>query len=65
MATTLLLLEAFLNWPSGIKPSFFCDIVPLCSFAHCPSVLIDTYLSDTYNMLGTVLGSECKKIKKN
>lgn len=44
MATTLLLLEAFLNWPSRIKPSFFCDIVPLCSFAHCPSVLIDTFI---------------------
>lgn len=60
-------------WPpapiSFWKPSQIAQVglIPLSSvelsFAHFPSILVDTYLSETYNGLGTVQASGCKKIK--
>lgn len=61
-------------WPpliSSWKPSWIAQVglsppsyVRFYHFAHFPSILIDMYLSDTYSVLGTVLSSGYKKIKK-
>lgn len=55
--------------PPGRLPELPKWISPSCSvklhhFAHFPSILVKTYLLDTYYVLGTLLDSGCKKMKK-